>query len=126
MEHALRRRFYYEHQWRQRPWEVAMDAQLRRGLLEVCVLASLRKEESYGYKIISDVSPFIEISESTLYPILKRLEAAGYLTTRSKEYNGRLRKYYMITEAGKARITESLEDLDEFKRIYEYVKRSCR
>lgn len=103
-----------------------MDAQLRRGLLEVCVLASLRKEESYGYKIISDVSPFIEISESTLYPILKRLEAAGYLTTRSKEYNGRLRKYYMITEAGKARITESLEDLDEFKRIYEYVKRSCR
>lgn len=103
-----------------------MDAQLRRGLLEVCVLASLRKEESYGYKIISDVSPFIEISESTLYPILKRLEAAGYLTTRSKEYNGRLRKYYMITEAGKAKISESLQDLDEFKRIYEYVKRSCR
>lgn len=103
-----------------------MDAQLRRGLLEVCVLASLRKEESYGYKIISDVSPFIEISESTLYPILKRLEAAGYLTTRSKEYNGRLRKYYMITEAGKAKINESLNDLDEFKRIYEYVKRSCR
>ena len=81
-----------------------MDAQLKKGLLEVCVLVSLKKEESYGYKIISDVSPYIEISESTLYPILKRLEATGCLTTRTKEYNGRLRKYYMITDAGKKKI----------------------
>ena len=69
-----------------------MDAQLKKGLLEVCVLVSLKKEESYGYKIISDISPYIEISESTLYPILKRLEQTGCLTTRTKEYNGRLRK----------------------------------
>lgn len=103
-----------------------MDVQLKKGLLELCVLASLNKEESYGYKIISDISPYIEISESTLYPILKRLEATGCLTTRSKEYNGRLRKYYMITQAGKDRIKGSLDDLDELKRIYEFIYREGR
>ncbi len=103
-----------------------MDAQLKKGLLEVCVLVSLKKEESYGYKIISDISPYIEISESTLYPILKRLEATGCLTTRSKEYNGRLRKYYMITEAGKCKIRDSLDDLEELRRVYEFVYREGR
>ena len=103
-----------------------MDAQLKKGLLELCVLVSLKKEESYGYKIISDISPYVEISESTLYPILKRLEATGCLTTRSKEHNGRLRKYYMITEAGKLRIKESLVDLEELQRIYDYIYREGR
>lgn len=100
-----------------------MDSQLKKGLLEVCVLVSLKKEESYGYKIISDVSPYIEISESTLYPILKRLEATWCLTTRTKEYNGRLRKYYMITEAGKRKIRESISNLDELRRVYEFIYR---
>lgn len=100
-----------------------MDAQLKKGLLELCVLVSLKKEESYGYKIINDISPYIEISESTLYPILKRLEATGCLTTRSKEHNGRLRKYYMITEAGKLKIKESIGDLDELRRVYEFIYR---
>ena len=103
-----------------------MDAQLKKGLLEVCVLVSLKKEESYRYKIISDISPYIEVSESTLYPILKRLEATGCLTTRSKEHNGRLRKYYMITEAGKRRIRESIYDLDELKRVYDFIYREGR
>ena len=100
-----------------------VDAQLKKGLLEVCVLVSLQKEESYGYKIISDISPYIEISESTLYPILKRLEATGCLTTRTKEHNGRLRKYYMITEAGKRKIRESIVDLNDLKRVYDYIYR---
>ena len=60
-----------------------MDAQLKKGLLEVCVLSAIREEESYGYKIISDLAPYIEISESTLYPILRRLESGGFVTTRS-------------------------------------------
>lgn len=98
-----------------------MDAQLKKGLLEVCVLAAIKVEESYGYKIIADVSPYIEISESTLYPILKRLEQTGLVTTRSKEYNGRLRKYYMITETGKNRINDFAEDLDEFERVYKFI-----
>ena len=54
--------------------EAAMDAQLKKGLLDVCVLSVLRQRESYGYKIIADIAPYIEISESTLYPILKRLK----------------------------------------------------
>ena len=89
----------------------------------MCVLASLKKEESYGYKIITDVSPYIEMSESTLYPILKRLESTGCVTTRSKEHNGRLRKYYMITEAGCRRIREFIADIDELSRVYEFIRR---
>lgn len=98
-----------------------MDAQLKKGLLDVCVLAALRKEESYGYKIISDIAPYIEISESTLYPILKRLEGSGAVMTHSREYNGRLRKYYQITDKGLERIVEFIEDLKEFERIYQFI-----
>ena len=71
-----------------------MDIQLKRGLLDVCVLAAIKNEDSYGYKIIKDMSPYLELSESTLYTILKRLETAGMLTVRSVEHEGRLRKYY--------------------------------
>jgi len=60
-----------------------MESQLKRGLLEICVLATLRNSESYGYKIIKDVSDVIPISESTLYPILKRLEANNCVTSLS-------------------------------------------
>ncbi len=98
-----------------------MDTQLKKGLLDVCVLSVLRKEESYGYKIIADVAPYIEISESTLYPILKRLESSGAVTTHSREFNGRLRKYYKITEKGLQKICEFIEDVREFERIYEFI-----
>ena len=98
-----------------------MDTQLKKGLLDVCVLSVLRREESYGYRIISDVAPYIEISESTLYPILKRLEGTGAVTTRSKEHNGRLRKYHMTTEKGKQKINEFIEDIKEFERIYQFI-----
>ena len=81
-----------------------MDVQLRRGVLDACVLAVLLRGESYGYRLVRDVSEIIEISESTLYPILKRLEAGGFVTVRSVEHNGRLRKYYQITEAGRGRV----------------------
>ena len=81
-----------------------MDAQLKRGLLDVCVLAAIKNEDSYGYKIIKDMKPYLEMSESTLYTILKRLEAASMLTVRSAEHEGRLRKYYHITDAGLKRI----------------------
>ena len=98
-----------------------MDTQLKKGLLDVCVLSVLRNGESYGYKIISDVAPYIEISESTLYPILKRLEASGAVSTHSREYNGRWRKYYEITEKGMQRIVEFIEDVREFEKIYEFI-----
>ncbi len=98
-----------------------MDIQLKRGLLDVCVLAAIKSEDSYGYKIIKDLSPFIELSESTLYTILKRLETAGMLTVRTAEHDGRLRKYYHITGKGLGRIEEFKCDWKEIMSIYRFV-----
>ena len=98
-----------------------MDIQLKRGLLEICVLAAIKNEESYGYRIIKDVAPFVEISESTLYPILRRLEASEMLSVRSAEHNGRLRKYYRITDAGRARLAEFTNEWSEMMAIYRFV-----
>lgn len=100
-----------------------MDAQLKKGLLEICVLAAIREGESYGYKIISDLAPYVEISESTLYPILRRLEASGAVTTRSEAVGGRLRKYFQITTFGKGRIVEFIETMEEFKVIERFITR---
>jgi PadR family transcriptional regulator PadR len=100
-----------------------MDIQLKRGLLDVCVLAAIKNEESYGYKIIKDMKPYVEMSESTLYTILKRLESAEMLTVRSAEHEGRLRKYYKITEAGLGRIEEFKSDWTEIESIYQFVTR---
>ena len=100
-----------------------MDIQLKRGLLDVCVLAAIQKEESYGYQIIKDMKPYMEMSESTLYTILKRLELADLLTVRSAEHGGRLRKYYRITEAGRKRIAAFAEEWREIVSIYQFVVR---
>ena len=98
-----------------------MDIQLKRGLLDVCVLAAIKNEDSYGYKIIKDVKPCIELSESTLYTILKRLETANMLTVRTAEHGGRLRKYYHITEEGIKRIEEFKREWEEIMTIYRFV-----
>ena len=98
-----------------------MDAQLKRGLLDVCVLAAIKSEDSYGYKIIKDVSPFLELSESTLYTILKRLEEARMLEVRSVEYTGRLRKYYHITNVGLERIESFKEEWKEIMLVYSFI-----
>ena len=98
-----------------------MDIQLKRGLLDVCVLAAIKNEDSYGYKIIKDMKPYIELSESTLYTILKRLENAEMLTVWSAEHGGRLRKYYRITETGRRRIEEFKAEWKEMVSIYNFV-----
>ena len=100
-----------------------MDVQRNRGLLEVCVLAAIKDQDSYGYQIIKDMKPYVEISESTLYPILKRLEAAAFLTVRSVEHAGRLRKYYHITPAGKERIEAFRDEWKEILSIYQFIVR---
>ena len=102
---------------------VSMDIQLKRGLLDVCVLAAIKNEDSYGYKIIKDMNPYLELSESTLYTILKRLETGKMLTVRSVEHEGRLRKYYHITEKGIERIEEFREDWKEILSIYHFIVR---
>lgn len=98
-----------------------MDIQLKRGLLDVCVLAAIKNEASYGYKIIKDMKPYIALSESTLYTILKRLETADMLTVQTTEHSGRLRKYYRITDAGRKRIEEFMNDWQEILCIYRFV-----
>lgn len=103
-----------------------MDIQLKRGLLDVCVLAAIKDEDSYGYKIIKDIRPHMELSESTLYPILRRLESAELLTVRSTEHNGRLRKYYSITPLGKKRIEEFKEEWNEILAVYRFIVKEVK
>lgn len=100
-----------------------MDIQLKRGLLDVCVLAAIKNGDSYGYQIIKDMKPYVELSESTLYTILKRLEGAKMLTVRTAEHGGRLRKYYRITDTGRSRIADFREDWKEILSIYQFVTR---
>lgn len=100
-----------------------MDIQLKRGLLDVCVLSAIKSEDSYGYKIIKDMKPYIQLSESTLYTILKRLETANMLTVRTAEHGGRLRKYYHITQLGLKRIEDFKDDWQEILAIYRFVTR---
>ena len=103
-----------------------MDVQMKRGLLDVCVLAAIQSEDSYGYQIIKDIKPYVDVSESTLYPILRRLEEGRLLTVRSVEHNGRLRKYYHITDAGKARIEDFKRDWKEMESIYRFITKGVQ
>lgn len=100
-----------------------MDIQTKRGLLDICVLAAIKDVDSYGYQIIKDLTPYIEISESTLYPILRRLEESKLLKVYSVEHNGRLRKYYRILPAGLTRIEDFYEDWKEILEIYKFIMR---
>lgn len=102
-----------------------MDIQLKRGLLDICVLAAIKNHDSYGYQIIKDVKPYIQISESTLYPILRRLETAELLTVRATEHNGRLRKYYHITDTGLKRIEDFKQEWNEIISIYNFVAKEA-
>lgn len=98
-----------------------MDAQLKRGILEAFVLAVLKRGDSYGYQIIKDMSGLMDVSESTLYPILKRLENSECLTVYSIEHNGRLRKFYHITEKGRDKIGEFLESWRGLMDVYNLI-----
>lgn len=98
-----------------------MDIQLKRGLLELCVLAAIRDNDSYGYRIIKDMKPYVVVSESTLYPILRRLEDAECLTVRTEEHNGRLRKYYGITPTGRGKLAAFAEEWKELESIHQFI-----
>ena len=99
-----------------------LDPQMKRGLIEVCVLSAVSREDSHGYKIVKDLSPFVAISESTLYPILRRLESAGALSVYSVEHNGRLRKIYRITSIGTAQIRDFVAGWGEIAAMFEFIK----
>lgn len=98
-----------------------MDIQMKRGLLDLCALAAISKHDSYGYQIIKDLEQYVSISESTLYPILRRLESGGQLSSYSVEHNGRLRKYYKITPLGHERLKEFVEEWKQIVNIYQFI-----
>ena len=99
-----------------------LDAQMKRGLVENCVLAALARGDSYGYQIVKDLSSFVSVTESTLYPILRRLESAGALTVYSVEHNGRLRKFYHLTKDGRRRLEGFAADWDELAAMYKFIR----
>ena len=98
-----------------------MDAQMKRGMVEVCILSLLTRGDSYGYQLIKDIFPIMELSESTLYPVLRRLEAGQCLTVYSVEHNGRLRKYYAITDEGRRRIADFLQEWADVNKVYDFI-----
>ena len=98
-----------------------MDSQIKKGMVEVCILSLLSRGDSYGYQLIKDIAPIMTLSESTLYPVLRRLEAAGSLTVYSVEHNSRLRKYYAITDEGRKRIADFMNEWAEVKRVYDFI-----
>ncbi|MBO4378213.1 MAG: PadR family transcriptional regulator [Clostridia bacterium] len=100
-----------------------MDAQLKRGLIEACILKLLTKGDSYGYQLVREAEEVLSISESTLYPVLRRLETAGALTVYSMEHNGRLRKYYAVTDEGRKRINEFLTEWEDVMKVYDFIRR---
>ncbi|NJP40810.1 PadR family transcriptional regulator [Oscillospiraceae bacterium HV4-5-C5C] len=100
-----------------------MNPQLKKGLCDYCVLALLQQSDSYGYQLMKDLEPVLRLSESTLYPILRRLEQAACLSTYRQEHQGRLRRYYRITPTGQTRLAEARQDWDELRQIYRFILR---
>ncbi len=92
-----------------------MTFQLGSALLEACVLAVLSQGDTYGYVLTQSVKEKIEISESTLYPVMRRLQKGGYLETYDQPYQGRNRRYYHITEAGRRSLLEAKEEWQDYK-----------
>jgi len=100
-----------------------MDVQMKRGVLDGLVLSTLKRGDTYGYELTEQITRQLDIAEMTLYPVLKRLEAQGCLTTYSMEFSGRLRKYYKITPAGLARLNEIATELHELRALIDTIIR---
>lgn len=98
-----------------------VDAQMKKGMVDVCILSVLARGDSYGYQLIKDAAPLMDLSESTLYPVLRRLEAGGCLTVYTVEHNSRLRKYYAITDEGRKRIADFLREWADVKKVYDFI-----
>ena len=90
-------------------------------LLDAIVLSVAAREGTYGYKITQDVRGVMEVSESTLYPVLRRLQKDGCLTTYDQAFAGRNRRYYKIPPAGSQRLNETLAEWEEYKQKIDRV-----
>ena len=98
-----------------------MSFQVGSSLLDACVLAILKKENTYGYKLTQEIKEVLGVSESTLYPVLRRLEKEGYLSIYDEEVMGRNRRYYQVTELGEEQYIHYYESWNEFSKKIDYL-----
>jgi PadR family transcriptional regulator, regulatory protein PadR len=92
-----------------------MNAQFKRGIIELCVLSTLVETDAYGYAIINDLSKYVDVNENTIYPILRRLTIENYFVTYLRESDeGAPRKYYQMTEKGFLYYMQLREEWDSF------------
>lgn len=97
-----------------------MDAQFKKGVLELVVLSSLQEEDRYGYELTESISQELDVTAGTLYLVLRRLKEAGYLTTYLQESSGGpARKYYHLTDTGRAFFIEKKQEWITFARKVE-------
>jgi len=92
-----------------------MAFQLGSALLEACVLAVVVQEDAYGYKLTQEIKQIMDVSESTLYPVLRRLQKEGFLDTYDQPYQGSNRRYYTITPAGRLQFEEFWKQWNSFR-----------
>lgn len=93
-----------------------MNFQVGAALLDACVLATLSRRDTYGYVLTQNVKEIINVSESTLYPVLRRLQKEDCLTAYDVPYSGRNRRYYKITDYGRGRLSEYIEEWGTYKK----------
>ncbi|MCQ5130802.1 PadR family transcriptional regulator [Butyricicoccus faecihominis] len=98
-----------------------MSYPIASSLLDGIVLSVVERESTYGYRITQEIQQVIEISESTLYPVLRRLLKDGYLTTYDEAYAGRNRRYYRITEHGRARLRQHRIDWQNYRNSIDHI-----
>ena len=91
-----------------------MGFPISAGLLDSMVLSVVDREDTYGYEITQFIRSAVDVSESTLYPVLKRLQKSELLETYDKEYMGRNRRYYKITEPGQDKLVEYRREWEDY------------
>lgn len=99
-----------------------MNTQFRKGIIEMCVIALIDKNDMYGYEIVQSLAEFMEINEGTIYPILRRITKEGYFTTYLKESSsGPARKYYRITPVGKIFLDDLKKEWNKIKTMVDKI-----
>lgn len=88
---------------------------LGASLLDACVLAVLSRGDTYGYILTQNVRDVMDISDSTLYPVMRRLQKDGYLTTYDQPFGGRNRRYYSVTEQGRTKCSDYVQEWISYK-----------
>ena len=105
-----------------------INTQFKKGVLELLIFLMVKKKDMYGYELVESVSKVVDVSEGTIYPILKRLTNEGYFEVYTKESTeGPIRKYYHITTSGLEIMNKELKEWQKFsKSVNDYIERSIK